>query len=372
MGACRTTVRASGASLQPAPGNGLATVRRRLAFATPSESAGTVAGDREPGARVSILEHHLRYALEGDHASRALPQWAGVVAGLGEALAEIDPGQRRIVVGITLPARGYAAALAAAAHVLRRNQLEPMEPSDADIHFEVLRAQPEGTPIKLLQGGRVHDGRLLGIEEREGKELLTISTRGMKRYLPKAVALSVSVADRAKAGADLRSRRIDIPPLLAPFLTDKEAAAFMTQTRLDCVIAGTMTQIAADLTEPSFTADAGARSLGSLQDLARAAGAPGASSASRAQLIAGGASEEELPDNAPRLVIFDGGRAYVRLAHAWPASHHLVVIDRSHASAESAAEALNLAYFERVGDADVGPADRPPSMEISAFEGLTS
>ena len=275
------------------------------------------------------------------------------MAELGDALARIDPRRRRIVVGVTVPARGYAAPLAAAAHVLRRNQLDPMEPSDAELHFEVLRAQPVDTPIKLIQGGRVHDGRLLGVEEREGIELLMISTRGMKRYLPKAVALSVSVADNTKVGTELRARRITVPPLLGAFLSDKEAAAFMTQTRLDCVIAGTLTQTVADLGDRTFTTDSGTRTPGSLQELARAAGAPGTASASRSALVAGGASEEELPDMTPHLVVFDGGRAYVRLSHAWPASHHLVVIDRSLASAEPAAEAPQSRVFRagrRCGD----------------------
>src|SRR4051812_19186395 len=109
------------------------------------------------GVEVGSVGQQLRYLSDKAASSLPLPPWAAVMAGLGDALAKIDPQERRLVVGVTLPARGYAAALATAAHVIRRNQLDPMEPSDADLHFEILRAQPEGTPVRLLQGGRVHD-----------------------------------------------------------------------------------------------------------------------------------------------------------------------------------------------------------------------
>ena len=44
--------------------------------------------------------------------ARPLPSWAALMAGLGARLAEIDPAERRVIAGVTLPSRGYAAALA--------------------------------------------------------------------------------------------------------------------------------------------------------------------------------------------------------------------------------------------------------------------
>jgi hypothetical protein len=322
---------------------------------------------------VLSAEQHLRYIDGGTGAARALPAWARLMARLGATLAEIDPAERRLVVGVTLPTRAYAAALAAAAHVLRRDQLAPMEPSDADAHFELLRALPEGTAVKLVQGGKVHDGRLLGIEVRDGTEFLMVAgRRGMTRLLPKNVALSVRPADKPAAeNGDLRSRRIAIPPLLAAFVDAPHAANYATQTRLDCVIAGTLTMATADLTAEEFTADSAPDSCGCLQDLARVRGVAGASSASRAHLVAGGASEEDLPGEVPWMVVFDGGRSYARLGHAWTASHHLVVIDRSQVSAEGAAEALNFAYFERSGECELTRLPCPSSMELLAFEAVS-
>lgn len=291
------------------------------------------------------------------------------MARLGATLAEVDPAERRMIVGVTLPTRGYASAIAVAAHVLRRNQLDPMEPSDADSHFEMLRSLPAGTPVRFLKGGKSHRGRMLGIVTSQGAECVKIETRGMKQTLPREIAINVRPAgDAADANGALMARTIVIPPLVSAFADGPAATAYVTQSRIDCVIAGVLTAMTADLTALEFSADARPDDRGCLQELARVSGVPGASSSHRSLLVAAGTSEEDVQPGSPRLVVFDGGKAYVRLGHLWTSSHHLVAIDRSLPSAEPGAEALNLAYFERVGEPDLGLGECPPSMELIAFE----
>ena len=295
------------------------------------------------------------------------------MARVGVALAETDPGSRRIVVGVALPTRGFAAALAAASYVLRRNQLDPIEPSDADAHFAALRQLAEGTPIKLMQGGRLHDGRLLGVEVREGAELLKVETRGMTRFLPRTLALDVRPAHGIARETDLRSRKIDVPPLLAGLVERRDAHAYATQSRIDTVLVGTLTALTADLTAAEFSVAGQPKSVGCLQDLVRARDVAGAASGHRSALVAAGA-DEDTPDEddsgevRPGLVVFDGGRGYERLGHKWRGSLHLIVIDRSQPSAGAAAEALNLAYFERIDEHDLRVGECPASMEFTAFE----
>ena len=139
----------------------------------------------------------------------------------------------------------------------------------------------------------------------------------------------------------------------------------MAGGKLECC-----TQDRSRCTAAEFSAAETAEVRGCLQDLARASGVAGASSGSRSVLLAAGADEEDLPGDVPRLVVFDGVRGYARLGHAWTKSHHLVLIDRSQPSAEPAAEALNFAYFERVGEDDLAAIDCPPSLELMSFEAL--
>lgn len=315
------------------------------------------------------LEAQLQYISPSATTPESLPLWAAIMTRIGADLAEVDPTQQPLVVGVTLPARGFAAALSAAAHVLRRNELDPVEPDDPDAHFDDLCALPEGTAIKFMLGGRLHEGRLLGRVERDGKEFLKIKTRGVDRFLPKKVALDVQMPDVARdSGQDLRSRRIDVPPLLAGLVDGPTADAYASRSRVDCILVGTLTALTADLTAREFVVAESRSDVGCLQDLVRAQDVAGAAAGSRSALVAGGTDEADLPSLEPHLVVFDGGRGYTRLGHRWPSSHHLVVLDRSSAQAEPAAEALNFAYFERAGDHNLGGRGIPPSMELLAFE----
>jgi hypothetical protein len=291
------------------------------------------------------------------------------MARLGATLAEVDPAERRMIVGVTLPTRGYASAIAVAAHVLRRNQLDPMEPSDADSHFEMLRSLPAGTPIRFLKGGKSHLGRMLGIVVSQDAECVKIETRGMRQTLPRGIAMSVRpTQDAADADRALIARAIVIPPLVSAFAAGPAAAAYVTQSRIDCAIVGVLTAMTADLIALEFRADTREDDRGCLQELARVSGVRGASSSHRSLLVPAAANEEDVPTGSPRLVVFDGGKAYVRFGHLWTSSHQLVVIDRSLPSAEPGAEALNLAYFERAGEPDLGVGECPPSMELISFQ----
>ncbi|MCA9647469.1 MAG: hypothetical protein KC492_42560 [Myxococcales bacterium] len=322
---------------------------------------------------MSVL-NQLKYTDPSSGLACSLPDWAELMVSLGQALAEADPGERRFVIGVTLPTRGFAAALAVCAYVVRRNALDPMEPSDEDLHFDELRALPEGTAIKLLHDdGRLHDGRLVGIEIRDGRELLKVSTRNMIRYLPKQLALGVKVADEnAAKKTELRSRRVDVPPLVAGLMEPRSAAAFVTNSRVDCLLTGTLTAATADLVAEEFVTDERPGEPGCLQALARVEGVAGASAGSRCTMVAAGASNDDLPGEDAGLVVFDGGRGYVRLAHEWPDAHHLVVLDASAPSAEPAAEVLNLSYFERIGECELARHDCPPSMELIGFEAVAA
>src|SRR5690242_2412455 len=62
-----------------------------------------------------------------------LPKWAQFMARCGHLLAAAEG--RRITIGVTVPARGYSAVLAAAGATLARDALEPMAPSDLEVHL---------------------------------------------------------------------------------------------------------------------------------------------------------------------------------------------------------------------------------------------
>jgi hypothetical protein len=300
-----------------------------------------------------------------------LPDWARFMLALGDALASEDAADGRMTVGVTVPTRAFAAALAAAGFVLRRNADDPMEPGDAEEHFARLAAQPSGTAITLQQGERIHDGRLLGIVERNGSELIQLETRKMVRYLPKTLALQVRITGEDHAPEHLRARRVQVPALLRALIGVDAATTFLMTARADCVIAGTLAALHEELTEEPLAPTLAGFSppSGTLQEVVRVRDLPGASRHFRTVIVPASSPVHEADQGlAPKLVIFDGGRPYLRLRHLWPAAHRLVIIDRSVGTAEEAADELSMAFIDRRSDSDLLESlGAPSSIEAFAF-----
>jgi hypothetical protein len=300
-----------------------------------------------------------------------LPDWARFFAKLGESLAgEPNDAAHTLVVGITLPVRAFAAALVCAGYVTARNVLDPIAPGGGDEYFESLCAQPPGVAVAYTQGDLVHTGQFLGTEMRFGERHLVIEgKRGMQILLPRARAHLVRLTD-ASASGNPQTRRIDVPPLLSAFQPREDAVAFMTTSRTDVAVVGSIAAISDDLTFTGFgppKAPAAATSS-ELQQLVRARGVAAPATGRRVTLVtAHGDSVNEAGDE-PRLVVFDGGRAFLRGAGLWPESNRVVLVDRSGPASEPAAELLNSMFVERTGESDALSVEVPASLEGVAFQ----
>jgi hypothetical protein len=153
---------------------------------------------------------------------------------------------------------------------------------------------------------------------------------------------------------------------------ESDALTFVTTSRADCLIVGTQTLLEADLTSEFFYAgdSIGDASGGQLQDLVRARDLAGARRYFRSIIVPSAVLvPPEIRDLRPHVVIFDGGRAYLRWRHLWPDSQQLVIIDRSMSNAEEAAGELSMAFAERTADSGLlGTLKVPPGIEAISFE----
>ena len=69
------------------------------------------------------------------------------------------------------------------------------------------------------------------------------------------------------------------------------------------------------------------------------------------------------------MVVFDGGRAYLRWRHLWPVARQLVIIDRSQPSADEAAYELSTAFAERTAECPLFTDVRiPAGIEAVSLE----
>ena len=140
-------------------------------------------------------------AIGQDPRRRPLPAWTCFMANVATSLAATD--RPRLTVGLTLPARGFAGVIAAAAFVLWRDRLDPMSPGELDSHLETLRATAPGSAIKYHASGKMWDGRLIGFEQVDDEENLCIETapKRMQRKLPLDFALNVHLTGETSTKA---------------------------------------------------------------------------------------------------------------------------------------------------------------------------
>ncbi len=278
-----------------------------------------------------------------------LPVWARFIAECGRFLAMSEG--RAITIALTVPTRGFAASLAAAAVALTRDAREPMAPDDLELHVGILRNTPTGTPIKFHSRDRIHDGRWIDVTWVDDQEMLRFETgRGVTRKLPLQSALMIRPTGEATAAGQLRAKRVQLPILLQSTGNRSAALTYVTTARPDCVVVGTLTWLTEDLTAPVFRLSKDTSQPASeLQTLARARKVKGAGTYYRTVIAPSGSQpSSEVRQMKPAVVIFDGGRGYIRWRHIWPAARQLVILDRSESSSEEAANAVSEAFVNRV------------------------
>ncbi|HLH64161.1 MAG TPA: hypothetical protein VKV27_00520 [Solirubrobacteraceae bacterium] len=248
-----------------------------------------------------------------------------------------------------------------------------MAPDDLDLHLATLRETPPGTPIKYHAKDQIYDGRWLGICEVDGIEMLTFETKQkVTRRLPLHMALSIRLTGETASTGMLRAKKLTASPLLRAMIGESRALTFMTTARADCLIVGTLNLLKEDLTSGTLFAsgDPVDASGGTLQEIVRARELLGAKRYYRSIIVPSASGPgTDVREMQPHVVVFDGGRAYVRWRHVWPRARQLVIIDRSLPSAEEAADELSMAFAERKADsALLGKLKLPPAIEAVSFE----
>lgn len=197
--------------------------------------------------------------------------------------------------------------------------------------------------------------------------------KGETRKLRLDRALAIHLTGENSASGKLRAKIISVAPLLRAIRGDVPAVTFVTTARCDVLIVGTLSLLERELTNERLFASSRTDDPchGVLQDLARVHGLADARRFFRSVIVpssAGPSAEHQALK--PRLVIYDGGRAFVRWRHLWDGAHKLIILDRSSASAEEAADELAASFAYRAADAGVlDGLSVPGGVEAMSFEG---
>jgi len=311
-------------------------------------------------------EDVLGYRAEGGTAA-PLPGWARYLVAIGRYLACHKIDGWRLVVGISLPTRAFAGALAALGVV--DAVYEDPEKRDPRENFDRLASLPPGTAIRYRRGRYLYCGRLLGVEIVDGVEHLTYHDEA-KCYLPWGRCSAVEPLDPAEPFVRRR--------LLAPnagFVASVlgiDPLAHASYTCLDCLVVGIKEALREEVLEQRFVACRDdAVQQGVLNDLLRCdAFELNANDHDRTAVLPAFADEipERLQNEVPPAVVFDGPAGYLRLRTHWRESPCLVLLDRTSPSAIPAGHVFNQELALSVDDADLSAlGEPPPKFEIRGY-----
>lgn len=303
--------------------------------------------------------------LTRDGSVRSLPPWARYLVRLGRHVALHQVSGRRLVVGLTLPTRDFAAAFVALG-VAAATYKDP-EARDPRINFERIASLPRGTSIRFRRGRFLYAGTLQGTKMINGVDHLQYLDGQTLCSLPWHKCNHVEVLEPSKSfvrrrplapNADFVSRALGVDPL-----------SHASMTSLDCLIIGVKEFLRSDVVEEPFevASSKGNRCRGSLNDLLRCdAFEANANDHDRTAVLASSTDEvpERLLQAVPPVVVFDGSQGFVRLRNYWLRSSWIVLLDRTAPGVAAGADVFNQERSLSLEDADLGVLGVPPA----AFE----
>src|SRR5713101_5121097 len=135
-----------------------------------------------------------------------LPAWTGFLLDLGFTLATQDDLGNRIVAGLALPIRSYAAPFIATGVIAGKLSLLAQN-NDALERFEQIRALPVGTPLAYRKTGKRIKGLFDGVEEAKGHFMILLRTNDELYKIPSALALQVDIPAVSKSLPRRSNRR---------------------------------------------------------------------------------------------------------------------------------------------------------------------
>lgn len=319
------------------------------------------------GGRIGRPEDRIGHTVWGGVAP--LPSWAKYLVALGRFCIDHRVQDRRIVVGVSLPIRAFAAALVALG-VAYAAYDDPAK-RDAREYFEWLRSLAPGTLIRFARGQFLYCATLLGVEVRSGMDYLAYKDEATTYYIPWNRCGGVAPLEPGQVF--IRRRPLAANARFVEAVFGIDALAHASHTSLDCLIVGVKSALREELVHNAFVATSpdGCQVEGVLNDLLRCdAFEVNANDHDRTTIISPSTDDiaERLRTTTPPAVVFDGASGYLRLRAKWRRSSQILLLDRSSPSAAAAGMAFDQELAMSIDDVDLSMLGEPPrELEVCAF-----
>jgi hypothetical protein len=289
----------------------------------------------------------LYYVTGGGY--RPLPDWAKLFLAVGCLLASTDDQHSRLVAGLVLPVRSYAAALTAFGVVATRAYLGDSA-ADTAAHFAQLCRLPPGTPVSIQTDRRIKKGKLVGPEEQGGIPGLKVRIgREEDRWLPYDLSYRIWPRSEALESLPLTQHGRSLTPateFVRNILRDTDTDLYPITSRLDCIIAGSVQILRDEVTQKCFAIrTAGSEfETGSLQDVLRVKKFLKDGEGYRSDILS--VHTNTVPkaltnSGIPAVVVFDGALGFLKWRSSWPRSNLAVLLARTDPRLVEAVQELN-------------------------------
>jgi hypothetical protein len=325
---------------------------------------------------------NINFACANDVGQRVLlPAWGTFFIDMGRRVAQSESGQNRLVVGLAVPTRAFAAALAAFGVVLARAN-SSMKQVDPSTHFERLCGLPKRTPVVFREKGKQFKGIYEGIKKEHDKQYLQIrvesqNTGGLTYLvLPEECH---NVAEASEQISELPDRQKGRPIIynrkfLESLIGEEDVFKFATSSCLECTILGRISILRHEIKEINFYCgqDKGVYKAGKLQDILRVREWLSKDEAYRSEVLpVDGHNQQKTAEGlVPHVTIFDGAAGFLKWRDYWRNSHWIIVLDRTEPHFREAVELVNQDYIQnRVGEGGIqNMPPSPPGVEFVVYQ----
>jgi len=316
---------------------------------------------------------NLQYKYGSEYV--CLPDWAAFFIGLGSAIATGNNTANRMVVGIAIPARAYAACLFAAGYVITKFTLSELK-KNAYAHFEQLCKLEKGTALTYFCGNKKLRAKFDGIDEINGEKRLRVQAiKKAVDLIPPEKALLINVAKSKLKFLPEKQKGKDIgykKGLLGMLMPRDDFYQYSSNTTLECVIVGRLKLLRQEITKTEFGFRMSKKvSEGNLQDILRIRRFLGNNEAFRSVIYPVNKKKAIIAaeDKLPSIAIFDGSSAFIKWRDNWRKSDRVALLDRTDLGFREATDILNQGYMNRICQQEINNSPPcPPGIKIVAYQ----
>lgn len=327
-------------------------------------------------------ENTLYFENSKDKCWSELPSWGKFFIEFGQKIAQAvqeNQNSERLVIGLAVPTRAYAAALIGFGLILERSNNSKVALQE---HFKDLCQLPKGALISFHEGAKIYRGQFIGYEKKDGQDGIWIALeKKSMQWVPlrrtiniEKVALEdpaelnkLSALPNRQSGKRIRFAYDFVTSLIG----SENLQNFFKKTRFDCAILGRTQILRNELNNTSFSVfTEGKFSQGVLQDILRVRKFMGQTEPYHTNIFRMDSSKPpRRPSSNPCVAIFDGAIGFLKWRDFWKNSHCIAIFDRTEPSFDNAISMFNQEYIKNHINANsIELSNLPPNCELMVYK----